>query len=86
MAQKSQHGNSYSTSREIETPFYFELRGRGTEDERERLYEILQHNNTSPMYENVRNVRKTRVNSHADYENVRFFKKLIYHDSFKGAL
>lgn len=70
-AQKSQLENSFSTPREIESPLYFDLSGRGTEDEQERSYQRLQHINTSSIYENVAVVCKTGVNRHAAYENVR---------------
>ena len=70
-AQKSQRKNSFSTPREVETPLYFELSGRGTEDEQERSYQRLQHIDTSSIYENVAVVCKTGVNRHAAYENVR---------------
>ena len=66
-APESRRNNSFSTSREIESSGYFELRERGTEDGSERCYQQLQ-SNTSPIYENV---CKKRVNQQQAYENVR---------------
>ena len=72
-APESQSNNSFSTSKEIESSCYFELRERGTRDGPERGYQQLQ-SSTSPIYENV---CKKRVNQQQPYENVRQWSLFI---------